>query len=149
MFRAAAVAVSMVMWAALALPATAVAGDEEYVDVVQSQLDAVKDFAERKGYEGTHNEHIDRLGQGASDDYTFQLQEGRDYLIVSVCDQDCSDLDLTLYDENNNEIATDTSTDDAPVVEVSPRWSGKFRLNVTMYACSNAPCYYGISVMGK
>jgi hypothetical protein len=89
------------------------------------------------------------LGQGASDDYTFQLAEGKDYLIVSVCDQDCSDLDLTLFDENNNEIATDTSTDDAPVVEVSPRWSGKFRLNVTMYACGNAPCYYGISVMGK
>jgi hypothetical protein len=39
------------------------AGDEEYVDVVQSQLDAVKDFAEEQRlFEGTHNEHVDRLG---------------------------------------------------------------------------------------
>jgi hypothetical protein len=50
MFRAAAVAVAVVVCAALALPSSAMAGDEEYVDVVQSQLDAVKDFARSKGY---------------------------------------------------------------------------------------------------
>ena len=75
MFRAAAVAMALVVCAALVGPVTAVAGDEEYVNVVQSQLDAVKNFAESKGYEGTHNEHVDRLGQGASDDYTFQLRK--------------------------------------------------------------------------
>jgi hypothetical protein len=60
-----------------------------------------------------------------------------------------SDLDIKLYDENDRVIATDTSTDDKPLVTVTPRWTGEFRILVSMYECGNSPCYYGIGVFGK
>ena len=134
---------------AFALAASASAAANEYEGVVRAQLEAVKGVAEGEGFRRAFDDHYDLLGNGASDDYTFELKAGREYFIASVCDQDCSDIDLKLFDENDNVIAEDDLVDDAPIVKVTPRWSGKFRLNVTMYACSSAPCYYGISVMGR
>jgi hypothetical protein len=130
---------------ALAAPAQA----NEYEAVVRAQLEAVKAIGEGEGFRHAFDDHYDLLGNQASDEYSFELKSGREYFIAAVCDQDCSDLDLKLFDENDNVIAEDALVDDAPIVRVTPRWSGKFRLNVTMFDCGNAPCFYGISVMGR
>lgn len=135
--------------AALAFSFAGAAEANEYETVVRAQLEAIKSIGEGEGYRHAFDDHYDLLGNQASDDYSFELKSGREYFIAAVCDQDCSDLDLKLYDENDNVIAEDALEDDAPIVRVAPRWSGKFRLNVTMYACANAPCFYGISVMGR
>jgi len=135
--------------AALALSFAGAAQANEYEAVVRAQLEAVKVIGQGEGFSHAFDDHYDLLGNQASDDYSFELKSGREYFIAAVCDQDCSDLDLKLYDENDNVIAEDALVDDAPIVRVSPRWSGKFRLNVTMYDCGNAPCFYGISVMGR
>lgn len=121
----------------------------EYEEVVRAQLEAIKDVSKREGFRQTFTDHYDLLGNQASDNYTFQLKSGSDYFIAAVCDQDCSDIDLKLFDENENLVAEDTTEDGAPIVQVTPRWSGKFRLEVTMYDCSSAPCYYGVSVLGR
>lgn len=134
---------------AFALAASASAVANEYEAVVRAQLEAIKGVAKDEGFRRAFDDHYDLLGNQANDEYTFELRSGREYFIASVCDQDCSDIDLKLYDENNNVIAEDASEDDAPIVKVTPRWSGKFRLAVTMYDCTNAPCYYGITVMGR
>jgi hypothetical protein len=134
--------------AVLAQPARA-NQDAEYIAVVQAQLSAVKDVYTSAGFKPYFDDHVDRLGSGAADSYTFQLSAGREYMIVSVCDQDCSDLDLTLTDENGNVVSEDDAVDDAPIVSVTPSWTGKFTLSVLMYACSQPPCYYGISVVEK
>lgn len=121
----------------------------EYEAVVRAQLGAAKAIAEGEGFRHAFDDHYDLLGDSASDDYTFELKSGREYFIVGVCDQDCSDLDLTLRDENGNVVAEDELEDDAPVLRITPRWSGRFQLTVTMFACSSAPCYYGLSVLGR
>lgn len=141
---------SFALSCALALLAAApVSQANEYEAVVRAQLGAVKAIAEAEGYSRAFDDHYDLLGNQASDDYSFELKSGREYFIVGVCDQDCSDLDLKLHDENGNLVAEDELDDDAPVLRITPRWSGKFQLTVTMYACSSAPCYYGLSVMGR
>lgn len=132
---------------ALALAAVpAFAG--KYTDQVTILLDRVETAMAGRGYEQTHNPKIDKLRRGDSDSFSFTLKKGMSYKIVSVCDADCSDLDLTLTDESGNEIDSDDQKDDMPIVSVRPRWTGKFTLRVKMFACNNSPCYYGIGIYG-
>jgi hypothetical protein len=121
----------------------------DYQTVVRAQLGAIKAIGEGEGFRQAFDDHFDLLGNRASDEYTFELKSGREYFIAAVCDQDCSDLDLKLHDENGKLIAEDDLVDDAPIVRVTPRWSGRFTLTVTMFDCSSAPCHYGISVLGR
>lgn len=130
----------------LLLPA-AYAG--EYTDQVKAQLATIKLIGLSEGWAESHGNKFDTLDSGRSDSFEFTLRKGNDYKVISVCDEDCSDLDITLYDENDREIAKDTSTDSTPVVSVSPRWTGSFTLKVTMYECSSNPCFYGISILAK
>ncbi len=133
---------------ALALAAVpAFAG--QYTDQVTILLDRVDTAMAGRGYEQTHAPKIDKLRRGDSDRFSFTLKQGLSYKIVSVCDADCSDLDLTLTDESGNDIDSDDQKDDMPIVSVSPRWTGKFTLRVKMYACNSSPCYYGIGIYGS
>jgi len=124
-------------------------GQAQYVEQVRRQLDNARDLLEARGFEKTHDYKIATLASGGAKSSTLNLQKGTQYVIIGVCDRDCSDLDIKLYDENDRLIATDTSTDDKPLVSVTPRWTGEFRILVSMYRCGNSPCYYGVGVFGK
>ena len=129
-------------------PVPIVRSAQDYIGQVETLLGVLK-LRLGDGWEETHNPEIDRLDDGGSNSFRFSLEEGRTYRVASVCDADCSDLDLTLYDENDNEISRDISTDDVPIVEASPSRTGRFRLQVDMHSCSSNPCYYGISIFGQ
>ena len=80
---------------------------------------------------------------------TVSITSGYSYAIVGVCDNDCNDIDLHLYDGNNNLIDFDIDNDDTPVIVVSPRQSGEYRLRVAMVRCSDSPCYYGVGLFNR
>lgn len=122
---------------------------QEYVGQVRAQLDGTRRLMADEGYEKTHDYRIGDLANGRSDSFTVTLRKGWEYVLTSVCDNDCSDLDIKVFDENNNQIAEDKEVDDAPIVEVTPKWTGQFRIQVTMYQCSDDPCYFGLAVFGK
>lgn len=115
-------------------------------DVVSRQLSRVTARMAQNGYGESHTRTRGTLRQGQYTTFDLSMQQGRRYAIVGVCDQDCTDLDLILYDENGNKIDDDVADDDAPVVAVSPRWSGRFRVRVRMQTCSVNPCAFGLVV---
>lgn len=121
----------------------------QYVNEVRGQLQLLEAVFEENGYASTHSYKIDKLNQNREEVFSLRLRQGHEYLLASVCDTDCSDIDIKVYDENGNQIAQDTQVDDMPVVRVRPRWSGPFRIRVKMYSCTDNPCYYGIGVFGK
>lgn len=127
----------------------AVSAQEEYARTVRRQLNIFKDYLEERDYEQTHNYKIDRLNSRGTDSFTVTLRRGLQYAVISVCDQDCSDIDVTVYDENENEVGRDTQADDKPIVAVTPRRTGQFRIKIRMYRCNRNPCYYGIGIFGK
>ncbi len=90
-----------------------------------------------------------RLIHGASETYTVTLEAGRTYILMGVCDEDCLDLDMELYDGYGNLISRDDSEDDVPTVEVSVTNGGDFTLQVTMFECNENPCYYGVGLYGN
>ncbi len=91
----------------------------------------------------------DKLDHGSSENYTVTLETGRTYILMGVCDEDCLDLDMALYDGYDNLISRDDSEDDLPTVEVSVTQGGDFTLQVTMYQCNQNPCYYGVGLYGE
>ena len=103
----------------------------------------------RRGYTLTHEPSVDALRDGRSDWITVNLRRGVDYSILAIGDQDCRDLDLAVYDENGNLIGSDIQPDDVPVVQILPRWTGTFRVRVTMANTTAAYSYYGVGVFGR
>ena len=90
-----------------------------------------------------------KLDQGSSETYTAPLETGHTYILMGVCDEDCLDLDMALYDGYGNLISRDDSEDDVPTVEVTVTQGGDFTLEVTMYNCNQNPCYYGVGLYGN
>jgi hypothetical protein len=72
-----------------------------------------------------------------------------EYVISAVCDNDCSDIDMVISNDKGREEASDTESDDTPVLEFSPKKSGSYKITIKMYECSTNPCYYGIGIFWK
>ena len=82
---------------------------------------------------------------GASSVSSVILSPGSQYVILGVCDNDCSDLDLNLS-KGGMELDKDSTTDDWPLLTVTPTSSPNYEVKVTMYACSTPNCGYQLSI---
>lgn len=76
------------------------------------------------------------------------LSKGNTYYLLGVCDHDCSDLDLKLYDSNTL-ISEDIASDDYPLVSITPSSDSQYRVQVVMASCSLSPCRYGLAIYMK
>lgn len=90
-------------------------------------------------------------GLGASEDARFQvmLRAGMDYRIVGVCDSRCSDLDMRLYDPNDQRVAEDVLDDAVPVIHILPQSTGQHTIEVRMRRCSSDPCWFAFNVYSR
>jgi hypothetical protein len=134
--------------AALTLPTPARAQDA-WVRQVRQMLSQAGQTLEQRGYSLTHRIYTGALNDGGSEIVQLELDVGMEYQIMGACDEDCTDLDFTLYDGSGNVIDSDLLDDDFPVVSVTVTHSGVFRVRVSMAACSAEPCRYGIGIFGK
>lgn len=97
----------------------------------------------------THEVGIGQLARGDTHDWTFTAEGPGTYRVLAVCDNDCSDIDLTLFDMDGNQIDFDVETDDYPWVDTAKLAAGtsrQFRVQVAMASCSADPCRYAIAV---
>lgn len=117
-----------------------------YVDQIKEQLINAAIVLGLDDYSLSHDPYIDTLSSRDLDTLTLTLYRGISYQIIGVCDSDCSDIDMFLYDDNGNMIDSDESSDDIPIVQVTPRWTATFEVELNMYQCSSSYCYYGIGV---
>ncbi len=116
---------------------------------VERQMERASDAFRREGFIQTHEMHSGSLDAEGSEDYYVRLRGGLTYALLGVCDEDCDDIDLAIYDENGDQIDADYKTDDVPLVRVAPWQSGQFRVHVYMASCHTAPCFYGVGVFGQ
>ena len=133
----------------LAGTVSASAQDTKYERQVEGYLDQAENQLRDSGYRRAKQVYYDSLSENDEDLLSVNLDSDYDYIIVGACDNDCSDIDMALYDENDNEIDSDNETDSLPILNVSPAWDGEFSISVSMYECSNAPCAYGILIMSR
>lgn len=123
----------------LLLPAT-VSAQNPYEQQVPDILSEMSGFAIDQGYRQTDDKFVADLGVEEGETQYLDFVGGKHYLIVAVCDVDCSDIDLHLYSPDGEMVASDELPDDAPVLEVGNVGGGRHRLGIGMFACTSEPC---------
>jgi hypothetical protein len=134
---------------ALFVGAADVAAQDQWTQQVRAQIAAASQAFGSQGFESTHEIVTGSLDVGDSELVELELEEGVEYMIVGVCDVDCSDVDLFLRDRSGRMLDSDIELDDVPIVTVTPARSGTFTLEVRMVTCSAAPCRYGVGAYGR
>lgn len=114
-------------------------------EVVWEQLQEAYDDAYEMGY-SVKNYIIGGLDSNEDVTWFFNFNAFTNYRLVSVCDEDCADIDLYLYDSDENLIYSNTEEDNSPVLTLTPTQSGVHKIKISMYACSLEPCYYGLGI---
>ena len=143
------VAVAATLALTLALRSAHAQSDNQWRTQVEGYLkQAAKTLTERD-YEQTHETQIGSLHDNENDSFTLTLHAGTRYALVGVCDNDCKDLDLVLYDADGNQVDADIQNDDYPLVQTTPSETQRYRVKVVMADCRTNPCWYGIGVYGK
>jgi hypothetical protein len=117
-------------------------------DQVWSQLTNQSTRAANEGY-ARFNYIIGYLDHDSEpvNNWPVYLSAGSSYRIVGVCDNDCTDVDLSLEDSNRAVMASDVLNDDLPIVNFAPSTSATYWIRPTMAACNVNPCGYGIVVL--
>ena len=128
---------------------TAQAQDNQWRGQVEGYLKRASQTLSDRGYGQTHETQIGSLRDDENESFSLTLHSGTTYALVGVCDNDCSDLDLVLYDADGDQVDSDVQTDDVPIVQVTPRETMRYRVKVLMPSCKTNPCWYGIGVYGK
>lgn len=119
-------------------------------DSVRRQLQNATAIARGRGYTvAASTPATGALNDGGSEYVGVTLNAGREYLMVGVCDGDCSDMDLRLFSPAGNEIARDVAVDDTPVLQFVAPSSGSYRVRVEMADCNVNPCYYGVALYAR
>lgn len=78
--------------------------------------------------------------------WPIQLRRGVTYRVFAVCDNDCSDVDLELYDAAGAFVGRDIATNDTPYVEITPAADGAHYARIWLAACESEPCFVGARV---
>lgn len=138
-------------WLLLLAAAPAARSQGTYRGILEEQLAAVGNTVTQQGWRPDARAFRTDLIVGFlfDDDeigLEIDLDFGVEYMIVGVCDQDCSDLDLMLGDVEGNELFTDALDDDAPILTFTAPAGGSHILWVSMYECSLEPCSFGYKV---
>jgi len=123
--------------------------EQRGVREVKERLYALREAGKDK-YELTHTPTIDWLvsGKDRAKGYDFKLNKGEDYLIVGVCDSDCRDMDLELYN-GNVLLDFDREPGSTPYLEFVPQQTGYYSLGVTIPSCTTGQCTFGIGILTK
>jgi len=122
---------------------------DEWARQVRRLLGQVSATARSRGMQLTHEPYIGSLPDGETSLHRLRLEGGHSYALIGVCDNDCSDLDMRVYDRDGDEVGSDTQADDTPVVTVTPRRTATYTVRAIMATCSSEPCRYGIGVYGR
>jgi hypothetical protein len=118
-------------------------GYNRYEQQIQVQLDQHRSAL--RGYR-MDDQFIGTMNHGGSYRLNATAQRGQEIVITGACDQDCSDLDLIIYDDRGRELDRDVLVDDFPVLRLRAPYSGDYEVEVVMYQCSVNPCYFGVGL---
>lgn len=105
------------------------------VEIVESHDPAARVFLLRQ----------QRLAAGQSHTEQVNLTAGKAYTFYGDCDDNCSDIDLTVR-LNGRVVKQDVLGDSVPLFSYRPARSGRYSVTLPMKACSTATCAASIHI---
>lgn len=121
---------------------------EDWERSVAMQLLRAMALYAQEGWAALEQRSLGYLEVDAVDGMSATLQPGS-YMAVAVCDDDCSDIDLAVFDGNEKELDSDVLSDAFPVVDFAVPWKADYHFVASMVECSHEPCYYAIQLFRK
>jgi hypothetical protein len=79
--------------------------------------------------------------------WAVRLRQGVNYRVYGACDNDCSDLDMEIYDSEGELADRDVATNDTPYVQITPTQTGLHFVRLWVFTCENEPCYAAARVV--
>jgi len=128
---------------------TAAQPQVDYRAQILERLSQVEAVSAAEGFQRIGEPTVGQLRQGQTFNVPATLDAGVEYRIIGVCDNDCGDLDLALFDQSSNLISQDNLVDATPIVTVSPQWTGSFTVQAAMHRCTVEPCFYALVLYGR
>ena len=116
-----------------------------YVDSIAEQISGVTDAMSEEGWV-MESIVMSKLNENSEDTWSFVPVRGQRYRLVAVCDQDCPDIDLFIYDSHENLVDSDEEEDAYPVATISSADGNSYDYTVKMYSCTAEPCYYALGI---
>jgi hypothetical protein len=77
-----------------------------------------------------------------TESHRVALGSGR-HRLVAVCDGDCTDIDLFVF-QGTRSMGSDDRVSSVAMVEVNAAYRGTYRIDVRVAACSVEPCFYAV-----
>jgi hypothetical protein len=106
---------------------------------LERQISELVDMAETEGV-APYDSMGGVLSSGETGTVEVMLEEGREYVLVGICDDNCSDIDFTVFDPAGDILDGDMESDDLPMVTVYAETDGVFTVEVDMADCTEDPC---------
>ena len=117
---------------------------------VKGSLGRLATNAKEQGYGTLAADPIfGRLDDHETASHDLVLVGGKAYALMAVCDSDCADVDLKVFDTEGTLVLQDVSGDATPVLTFTANTTGRYRADVIMASCSHSPCYYGLQLLAK
>jgi hypothetical protein len=117
--------------------------------IIRTQLDSASVLMRNQGFSLQDDIVTGDLRAGEDEEFELDLEGGKTYIIVGVCDGDCTDLDMALTTSGGEDVDSDFETDDVPMVMVEVARGATYNLKVQMAACSVEPCAFGVGVFAQ
>lgn len=92
------------------------------------------------------DERTGLIEAGQNHRFSISLDRGT-YGGIAVCDNDCSNLDLAVYDAGGSLLSSDELDDDVPLVDFEVGEGGAtYYVEVRMVSCATGTCGYGFQL---
>lgn len=89
------------------------------------------------GYRRVGEQESGNLTAGSASSFDRILMAPDRYTIVGMCDEQCRDIDLAVYDANEQLIEEDVLDDNLPFVSFDAEETGTYRIRMKMWDCTN------------
>lgn len=116
---------------------------------MSERISSFREELQEEGYVEVDGGDSGTLEEGLEIRFPVSLEEGVEYELVGVCDADCEDMDLVLFDPDGLEVDEDLLPDPIPLLSHTPAVTGNFRVGVTMVICKLEPCAYKVVLFAR
>ena len=132
----------------ISIPEAVLAGPSEQVrSQILAQAQALDKYGPESGFVPTFvNYYETKINHGGVANLRLSTYPNKAYLIVTGCDNDCSDLDVEVHDDQERKIAKDNNDNDNPVAAFASQYGRDYHIQLQMYSCSRNPCVAGAAL---
>ena len=133
--------------ALLILPGRARAQDNYFTQYATKEMERLVASWKRLGFEPVTDLQVGVQRPRDRDTLTVQLDHGWQYAALTMCDDDCGDLDMNLLDSTGKRVAFEATSSARSLLRILSPADGTYRLEIVMMKCSTPPCYYAAQLL--